>query len=125
MMAAKSRVKDQPKLLVYPSHARTHLALHGDETAAAVLVLILQCKPAMRLKSREVIVVCKVGMDTSSVLSSFFSVLLSTNVNLPNFLLEKVARMDLDRQLDISSVLQGGYATPLTRELQAERHLTK
>lgn len=31
----------------------------------------------------------------------------------------------MDRQLDISSVLQGGYATPLTRELQAERHLTK
>jgi porphobilinogen synthase len=31
----------------------------------------------------------------------------------------------MDHTLDISSVLQGGYAHPLTRELQAERQLTK
>lgn len=31
----------------------------------------------------------------------------------------------MDSQLSVSSVLQGGYAHPLTRELQAERPLTK
>ncbi|KAL7010146.1 Aminolevulinate dehydratase [Cystobasidiomycetes sp. EMM_F5] len=30
-----------------------------------------------------------------------------------------------NRNVDISSILQGGYAHPLTRELQAERQLTK
>merc|ERR1712093_924557 len=36
-----------------------------------------------------------------------------------------VLLLGMDSQIDVSSVLQGGYAHPLTRELQAERQLTK